>query len=143
MSLSEVALEALKAAKSGFSAVESDLFEDALARGLEAVDREGRLVGAHSAEELARLRVRVAELEKRLHDAAMTRTWRLENGKKFVYVEDIAPALLGLEPRPDAIARRIAPTQALRDLTVDGEHYALVHHVYRTPRDLPEPGGQR
>jgi hypothetical protein len=40
-------------------------------------------------------------------------------------------------PGPDA------PTQALRDLRVDGEHYALVHHVYRTPRDLPEPGGAR
>ncbi len=46
-------------------------------------------------------------------------------------------------PGPDAITQRIAPVQALRDLTVDGEHYALVHHSYRTPRDLPEPGGQR
>ncbi len=45
-------------------------------------------------------------------------------------------------PGPDALTRAFAPVQALRDLRVDGEHYALVHHVYRTPRDLPEPGGQ-
>jgi hypothetical protein len=37
-------------------------------------------------------------LQKRLHNAAMTRTWRNEDGKKFVFVEDIAPALLGIEP---------------------------------------------
>jgi hypothetical protein len=46
-----------------------------------------------------RLRAHVGGLEKRLHDAAMTRTWRNEDGKKFVFVEDIAPALLGLEPK--------------------------------------------
>lgn len=49
-------------------------------------------------------RAKVAErerdaLQKRLHDAAMVRTWRNEDGKKFVFVEDIAPALLGLEPK--------------------------------------------
>lgn len=27
--------------------------------------------------------------------------------------------------------------------SVDGEHYASVHHTYRTSRDLPELGGQR
>lgn len=41
---------------------------------------------------------------------------------------------------PDGITQRIAPTQALRELVVDGEHYALVHHSYRTGRDLPERG---
>ncbi|MGW2010960.1 hypothetical protein [Streptomyces nigrescens] len=38
-----------------------------------------------------------AALQKRLHDAAMTKTWTNEDGKKFVFVEDIAPALLGIE----------------------------------------------
>lgn len=52
------------------------------------------------------LRARVAELEKRLHDAAMTRVWTNEDGKRFVFVEDIAPALLNLPS---------APTQALRE----------------------------
>lgn len=36
-----------------------------------------------------------AALTQRLHDASMTRTWRNEDGKKFVFVEDLAPALLG------------------------------------------------
>lgn len=49
--------------------------------------------------ELDRLRAHAAGLERRLHDAAMTRTWRNEDGKTFVFVEDIAPALLGLEPK--------------------------------------------
>lgn len=40
----------------------------------------------------------VAVLESRLHDAAMTRVWKNEDGKSFVFVEDIAPALLGREP---------------------------------------------
>lgn len=38
---------------------------------------------------------RVEELEKRLNDAAATRVWKNEDGKKFVFVEDIAPHLLG------------------------------------------------
>lgn len=47
--------------------------------------------------------------------------------------------------KPDGITQRIAPTQALRELVVDGEHYALVHHAYRPGlgRDLPETGGTR
>ncbi|MDX5568441.1 hypothetical protein PYK79_41300 [Streptomyces sp. ID05-04B] len=83
-------------------------------------------------------RDRIAALEKRLHDAALTRVWKNEDGKKFVFVEDIAPALLGLEPKPDGITQRIAPTQALRP---EGEHYAAVHHPYRLGHDLPEMGG--
>lgn len=49
-------------------------------------------------QDLSKLREALAEAEQlrnRLHSAAMTRTWRLENGKRFVYVEDIAPHLLG------------------------------------------------
>jgi hypothetical protein len=42
------------------------------------------------------LKKRVAVLDGRLNDAAMTRVWTNENGKKFVFLEDIAPALLGL-----------------------------------------------
>jgi hypothetical protein len=41
-------------------------------------------------------------LQQRLNQAAMTRTWRNEDGKKFVFVEDIAPALLGIELKPEA-----------------------------------------
>jgi Mor family transcriptional regulator len=44
-------------------------------------------------------------------------------------------------PKPDGITRRIAPSQALREM--DGEHYPAVHHDYRTSRDLPEMGGAR
>lgn len=35
-------------------------------------------------------------LQKRLHDAAMTKVWTNEDGKKFVFVEDLAGPLLGL-----------------------------------------------
>jgi hypothetical protein len=55
VSLSPIALEALRAAQSAFNKPEADVFEDALARGVEALDREGRLVGAFAAAELARL----------------------------------------------------------------------------------------
>lgn len=37
-------------------------------------------------------------LQERLHDAAMAKVWTNEDRKKFVFVEDIAPALLGLTP---------------------------------------------
>jgi hypothetical protein len=48
---------------------------------------------------VARLGAERDALQERLHDAAMTRTWRNEDGKKFVFVEDIAPALLGIEQK--------------------------------------------
>lgn len=40
--------------------------------------------------------------QERLHQAALAKVWRNEDGKKFVFVEDIAPALLGIEPKPEA-----------------------------------------
>ena len=48
--------------------------------------------------EVAQLRDELAQAQQRLHDAAMTRVWRNEDGKKFVFVEDIAPHLLGTAP---------------------------------------------
>lgn len=39
----------------------------------------------------------------------------------------------------DGVTVRIAPTQALREVP-DGEHYAAVHHDYRTSHDLPLAG---
>ncbi|MEW2266910.1 hypothetical protein [Streptomyces sp. NPDC047868] len=47
------------------------------------------------------LRAENQALTKRLHDAAMTRTWTNEDGKKFVFVEDIAPALLGTDAKKE------------------------------------------
>ncbi|MET9222420.1 hypothetical protein ABZX65_27150 [Streptomyces sp. NPDC003300] len=41
---------------------------------------------------------RIAELEAKLHAIGMTRTWRLENGKKFLYVEDVAGILFDFAP---------------------------------------------
>ncbi|MFG3136109.1 hypothetical protein ACGFZA_07785 [Streptomyces sp. NPDC048211] len=41
---------------------------------------------------------RVAELEERLHDAAMARVWTNEDGKKFVFVDDLKGPLLGTTP---------------------------------------------
>lgn len=45
--------------------------------------------------EVDRLRAERDALKERLHKAAMTRTWRNEDGKKFVFVEDIVGPLLG------------------------------------------------
>ncbi|CAM5426397.1 MULTISPECIES: hypothetical protein [Streptomyces] len=52
----------------------------------------------HDLSKLREAQGEVERLRNRLHSAAMTRTWRLENGKQFVYVEDIAPHLLGTVP---------------------------------------------
>lgn len=91
----------------------------------------------------------IAALKARLHEAASARTWRLENGKKFVYVEDIAPALLGVErklPAGEDVTPQVAKLRsrlAGQREVLDGEHFAAVHHDYRTPHDLPETGGTR
>lgn len=46
----------------------------------------------------AALKKRVAELEQRLHDAAMARVWTNEDGKKFVFADDLKGPLLGTTP---------------------------------------------
>jgi hypothetical protein len=45
-----------------------------------------------------RWRDRAEKAEARLNAAALVKTWTNEDGKKFVFVEDIAPALLGTTP---------------------------------------------
>ncbi len=47
--------------------------------------------------EVDRLKAENTKLQDRLNKAAMTKVWKNEDGKKFVFVEDIAPALLGIE----------------------------------------------
>lgn len=44
-----------------------------------------------------RLRDENAALQQRLHDAATAKIWKNEDGKKFIFVEDIAPALFGIK----------------------------------------------
>lgn len=56
MSLSQRAREALKVAMSVLSPTETDIHGDVVARGLEAVDRDGRLVKGRAAAELAEYR---------------------------------------------------------------------------------------
>jgi hypothetical protein len=45
-----------------------------------------------------RWRDRAEKAEARLNAAALVKTWTNEDGKKFVFVEDIAPVLLGTTP---------------------------------------------
>jgi chromosome segregation ATPase len=163
MSLSPIALEALRAAQSAFSEAEADVYEDALARGLEAVDREGRLVGAYAAAELKRLEARVAELEKanaglddlRIRaldkgDALRDRIAELEReaGERRTAASESLLAtqierneararVAELEASPDALTRTFAPTAALRE----DPHDSPLHHGYRLGRDLPQPDG--
>lgn len=44
----------------------------------------------------------VAALEARLHEAAMARVWTNEDGKKFVFADDIKGPLLGRYSKADA-----------------------------------------
>lgn len=83
-------------------------------------------------------------LQRRLHDAAMVKVWKNEDGKRFVFVDDLAPALLGLdgtgeqvERSADKLTRMLAPTQALRGESYEGPP----RHSYRLGRDLPPVGG--
>lgn len=48
---------------------------------------------------------RIAEMEAKLHAVGMTRTWRMENGKKFVYVEDVTGVLFDTEPETHEFIR--------------------------------------
>jgi hypothetical protein len=109
-------------------------------------DATDQIAGLES--ELGGATAEVAALNARLHDAAMARTWRLENGKKFVYAEDIAPALLGLEQKTSAVEADVSPqVEKLRGLlsgqraAVEDPHDSPLHHDYRVGRDLPELGG--
>lgn len=97
-------------------------------------------------EENARLRAELAAVEARLEtlralcDAADH--VGIVSGGWFT-VAAVRRAATGEPlPRPDAVTRLLAPTQALREVP-DGEHYAAVHRSYRTPHDLPELGGAR
>ncbi|MEH0417903.1 hypothetical protein [Streptomyces sp. B21-083] len=45
-------------------------------------------------------------------------------------------------PGPDAVTQVFVPVASPREV-MDGEHYALVHHDYRTGHDRPETGGSR
>lgn len=79
-------------------------------------------------------------------------------------LDEVVPLARQLADDPDGITRRIAPTQAMQvedpchpcgcpkrfnrhadgcPTLPEGEHYAAVHHAYRTGRDLPETGGAR
>jgi len=94
-----------------------------------AVDAAGRHMSPEVAAELERLRAEVAALREERHSTneALDDAVRELRARR----EDV---------KSDGITQRMAPTQALRELVVDGEHYALVHHNYRTGRDLPETG---
>lgn len=162
MSLSPVALEALRAAQSVFSGVEADVFEDALARGLEAVDREGRLVGAAAAAELERLRAFEAVVEEfvaaRAEYVTAIRNCHPDNGHDYDRWQGHAAARrqlaekLGLpvawppedeasvQKSADKLTRLMAPTQAL---SLEDPHDSPLHHSYRVGRYLPETGGAR
>jgi hypothetical protein len=165
MSLSPVALEALRAAQSAFNAVEADVFEDALARGLEAVDREGRLVGAASASELERLRAFEETVAKfvaaRAEYVSNLRNCSPDNGHDYDRWQGHAAArrqlaeLLGLpvawpsedavsEKPADGLTRTFVPVQALRvdHSSWEDPHDGPLARKWSTPHDLelPEPG---
>lgn len=113
-----------------------------------AVDAAGRHMSPEVAAELESLRARVAELEDERHSTNEA-------------LDDAVQALRALE-RPsglDALMRalrseeraagesdpgRRAAWRMLAGGSLEGEHYAAVHHDYRKGRDdLPGLGGQR
>lgn len=169
MTLSPVALQALRTAQSAFTGSEADVYEDALARGMEALDGEGRLVGAFQAQELARLEalgvVDAIAKAVRIADDAVSALCREheENARLRVRIaeleaeqrttnevlDDAAEKLRMRERRSASRSGDVTPqVQKLRNLlagqrdAVDGEHYEHVHHAYRIPHDLPPLDGE-
>jgi hypothetical protein len=126
-----------------------------------ALESAQMLMSPEIAAELESLRNRVAELEAERHvtnealsDAAerlRADRDRIAELERRVAAEECrcpepAPLCGGCRCRchkpgesPDALTRMFAPTQALRE-PMDGEHYASVHHDYRIPHDMPQPG---
>lgn len=70
-------------------------------------------------------RVTLADIER------VCREWRTPG---VGYRSDPEP-----EAVPDAVTKAFVPVASLRE--PEGEHWAVVHHSYRVPRDLPETGG--
>jgi hypothetical protein len=113
----------------------------------------GMLVEPGGAQELERLRARVAELEAQ-REALATRLragqeWQPGRSPALVtqdYVsQDELRSIFGIAltapwdaARADGITVRIAPTQALQ---LEDPHDSPLHRSYRTGRDLPKPGG--
>lgn len=95
---------------------------DLATQAAEALESAQLLMSPELAAEMERLRNRVAELEQ--HVQALTAQNETLRAKR--------------SHATDGITRRIAPVQVLRE---DGEHYAVVHHDYRIPHDLPPIGG--
>jgi hypothetical protein len=52
---------------------------------------------ATSERQASELDAELQACKQRIHDAAMTKVWRNEDGKKFVFVEDLVGPLLGRE----------------------------------------------
>ncbi|MFG2269080.1 hypothetical protein ACGFNY_04820 [Streptomyces chartreusis] len=133
------ALESAQLLQSPETAAESAVSADAVRLAEESVVELRR-----EHEENARLRAELAAVEERLEtlralcDAA-DRVGIVSGG--WFTVAAVRRATAGEPlPRPDAVTRLIAPTQALREVP-DGEHYAAVHHDYRQGRSMPELGG--
>ncbi|MFI5473126.1 hypothetical protein ACIA6D_23165 [Streptomyces cacaoi] len=113
-----------------------------------AVDAAGRHMTPEAAAELEKLRARVAELEAgraTVLDDFIARCEVALSGccsecdAAIAIVKGRRQAALDAAPVPELAG----PKQAVRDLVVDDEHYAVVHHTYRVGHDLPETGGAR
>jgi hypothetical protein len=108
-----------------------------------AIDSAGRHMSPETAAEMDRLRARVAELEA-LTPAAIQACRKCGAG----YTLGEPCSVCEFQARM-AVEASVAPQVAkLRGLlagqraALEGEHYAAVHHDYRTSHDLPEAGAR-
>jgi len=132
----------------------------------------GMLVPEGGAQELVRLRARVAELEQ---GPALPWAHAMSAHDLHGFLGDLVSAAMGRwqsDPEVpdrevlaavekacadwrtpgagcrldgsefDGVTVRIAPSRVLGEVP-DGEHYSSVHHDYRTSHDMPETGGAR
>lgn len=86
----------------------------------------------------ARWRRRAEEAEARLHDAAMARVWTNEDGKKFVFADDLKGPLLGTPPAEG----EQAPLRGRDRLNAKTVADAEATHWKRLGIDAPEAAEQ-
>lgn len=104
--------------------------EELASQAAEALLQVGMLVPEGSAQELEKLKARVAQLEAALAESEKQRAAHFTEAARLL--EDTG--------RDDDAVNLLDNVAAGIRVHAEGEHYAAVHHTYRVPRDLPEMG---
>lgn len=118
-----------KLVNSAAGAINAALMQNRTAAGIAlALESAQMLMSPETAAELDRLKLRLAELE---------RAYSVDTAALQRRIDGLERERRESGPSAEWFAEAFSPKPA------EGEHYASTHHDYRTPRDLPELGGQR